>query len=232
MRRNRERQEEDADIYITPKQDIVFIMLIFFIVTATFVKESGIDVTRPDAETAVKQNRVAILIAIRDNNEVWINRRQVDLASVRANVEKLHAENPHGGAVIQSDREDETGVLVEIRDQVRLAGVGAISIAAEENKAGTGNGNDRIFQNDGRCADGRRGHDRPVSHHESAGDGSGIRNRRGVGFHRHRLCVSSATKKARPRIVHSNVPARLNPKSRRRRPADHNPTAPMSTKRQ
>ena len=125
-------EEEDADIDITPMLDIVFIMLIFFIVTATFVKESGIDVTRPDAETAVKQNRVAILIAIRDNNEVWINRRQVDLASVRANVEKLHAENPQGGAVIQADREAETGVLVEIMDQVRLAGVGAISIAAEE----------------------------------------------------------------------------------------------------
>jgi biopolymer transport protein ExbD len=132
MRRKRVRQEEEADIDITPMLDIVFIMMIFFIVTATFVKESGIDVTRPDAETAVKQNRVAILIAIRDNNEVWINRRQVDLASVRANVEKLHAENPQGGAVIQADREAETGVLVEIMDQVRLAGVGAISIAAEE----------------------------------------------------------------------------------------------------
>ena len=132
MRRERVKLEEDADIDITPMLDIVFIMLIFFIVTATFVKESGIDVTRPDAETAVKQNRVAILIAIRDNNEIWINRRQVDLASVRANVEKLHAENPQGGAVIQADRQAETGVLVEIMDQVRLAGVGAISIAAEE----------------------------------------------------------------------------------------------------
>ena len=132
MRRKRARQEEDADIDITPMLDIVFIMLIFFIVTATFVKESGIDVTRPDAETAVKQNRVAILIAIRDNNEIWINRRKIDLASVRANVEKLHAENPQGGAVIQADRQAETGVLVEIMDQVRLAGVGAISIAAEE----------------------------------------------------------------------------------------------------
>ena len=132
MRRKRVRQEEDADIDITPMLDIVFIMLIFFIVTATFVKESGIDVTRPDAETAVKQNRVAILIAIRDNNEIWINRRKIDLASVRANVEKLHAENPQGGAVIQADRQAETGVLVEIMDQVRLAGVDAISIAAEE----------------------------------------------------------------------------------------------------
>ncbi len=132
MRRKRVSQEENADIDITPMLDIVFIMLIFFIVTATFVKESGIDVTRPDAETAIKQNRVAILIAIRDNNEIWINRRKVDLASVRANVEKLHAENPQGGAIIQADRQAETGVLVEIMDQVRLAGVGAISIAAEE----------------------------------------------------------------------------------------------------
>ena len=132
MRRKRARQEEDPDIDITPMLDIVFIMLIFFIVTATFVKESGIDVTRPDAETAIKQNRVAILIAIRDNNEIWINRRKVDLASVRANIEKLHAENPQGGAVIQADRQAETGVLVEIMDQVRLAGVDAISIAAEE----------------------------------------------------------------------------------------------------
>ena len=132
MRRRHSRQEEDTAIDMTPMLDIVFIMLIFFIVTATFVKESGIDVTRPDAETAVKQSRVGILIAMRDNNEVWINRRQVDLAAVRANVERLHAENPQGGAVIQADKDAQTGTLVEIMDQVRLAGVGSISIAAEE----------------------------------------------------------------------------------------------------
>ena len=90
MRRRRARPEEDTSIDMTPMLDIVFIMLIFFIVTATFVKESGIDVTRPDAETSVKQSRVGILIAINDNNEVWINRRQVELAAVRANVERLH----------------------------------------------------------------------------------------------------------------------------------------------
>ena len=117
---------------MTPMLDIVFIMLIFFIVTASFVKESGLDVTRPDAETAVKQNRVGILIAIGENNEIYINRRQIDLAAVRANVERLHAENPQGGAVIQADEKAATGVLVEIMDQVRLAGVAAISIAAEE----------------------------------------------------------------------------------------------------
>lgn len=132
MRRRRAKAEEDMGIDLTPMLDIVFIMLIFFIVTATFVKESGIDVTRPDAETAVKQSRVGILIAINENSEVWINRRQVDIAAVRANVERLHAENPQGGAVIQADKKAQTGVLVEIMDQVRLAGVGSISIAAEE----------------------------------------------------------------------------------------------------
>ena len=132
MRKRHARQEDDSAIDMTPMLDIVFIMLIFFIVTATFVKESGLDVTRPDAETAVKQNRVGILIAIGENNEIYINRREVDLAAVRANVERLHAENPQGGAVIQADKKAETGVLVEIMDQVRLAGVGAISIAAEE----------------------------------------------------------------------------------------------------
>ena len=71
--------EEAADINITPMLDIVFIMLIFFIVTATFVKESGIDVSRPDAETATKQNRVGILVAINEHNEVWINGREVDI---------------------------------------------------------------------------------------------------------------------------------------------------------
>ena len=130
--RRRVRVEEESEINITPLLDIVFIMLIFFIVTATFVKESGIDVTRPDSETAQQQNRVGILIAISDKNEIWINRRMVDMDAVQANVEKLHAENPQGGAVIQADRQAETGVLVEIMDQVRLAGVGAISIAAEE----------------------------------------------------------------------------------------------------
>lgn len=132
MRRRHARPEEDTAIDMTPMLDIVFIMLIFFIVTATFVKESGIDVTRPDAETAVKQSRVGILIAIRDNNEVWINRRQIDLAAVRANVERLHAENPQGGAVIQADKDAQTGTLIEVMDQVRLAGVGSIAIAAEE----------------------------------------------------------------------------------------------------
>ncbi len=132
MRRHRLTNNEENDIDITPMLDVVFIMLIFFIVTATFVKESGIDVSRPDAETASKQNRVGILVAINSNSEVWINRREVDLAAVRANIERLSAENPQGGAVIQADKNAQTGVLIEVMDQIRLGGVSQISIAAEE----------------------------------------------------------------------------------------------------
>ena len=132
MRRLRKQEAEEAGIDITPMLDIVFIMLIFFIVTATFVKETGIDVTRPEAETAVKQKRVGILIAIDERSQIWINRRQIDLLAVRANVERLHAENPQGGAVIQADGKAETGTLVKVMDQVRLAGVPSISIAAED----------------------------------------------------------------------------------------------------
>ena len=87
-------EEEENEINITPMLDVVFIMLIFFIVTASFVKEAGIDVNRPDADTAVRQERANILIAISETNEIWIDRRQVDPRALRANIERLHAENP------------------------------------------------------------------------------------------------------------------------------------------
>ena len=88
-------EEEEATIDMTPMLDVVFIMLIFFIVTASFVKESGIDVNRPEASTAVKKDRANILVAISANNEIWINKRRVDVRAVQANIERLRAENPH-----------------------------------------------------------------------------------------------------------------------------------------
>ena len=88
------QQEEETEINLTPMLDVVFIMLIFFIVTASFVKEAGIDVNRPDAPTAVVQENANILVAINDRNEIWIDRRRVDPRAVRANIERLHAENP------------------------------------------------------------------------------------------------------------------------------------------
>ncbi|NIM69260.1 MAG: biopolymer transporter ExbD [Xanthomonadales bacterium] len=124
--------EEESEINITPMLDVVFIMLIFFIVTASFVKEAGIDVNRPDAATAVKQEKANILIAIGPNNDIWIDRRQVDIRSVRPNIERLHAENPQGSVVIQADKESKTDTLVQVMDAARLAGVFNVSIAAQE----------------------------------------------------------------------------------------------------
>lgn len=132
MRRKHHGTTEEADIDMTPMLDIVFIMLIFFIVTTSFVKETGIDVSRPNASTAERKERGNILIAIKPNGEVWIAKRKVELRAVRANVERLHAENPEGTVVIIADKESQTGTLVEVMDQVRLAGVYSVSIAAQE----------------------------------------------------------------------------------------------------
>lgn len=123
---------EEADIDITPMLDVVFIMLIFFIVTASFIKETGIDVNRPQAATAVKKAKANILIAIDANNEIWIDRRQVDIRSVRPNIERLHAENPQGSVVIQADKESKTDTLIQVMDASRQAGVYNVSIAAQE----------------------------------------------------------------------------------------------------
>jgi biopolymer transport protein ExbD len=131
MPRRRLREREQSEVNLTPMLDVVFIMLIFFIVTASFVKESGIEVVRPRAETAQRQERANILIAIRDDGEVWIQRRAVDLRAVRANIERLMAENPQGGVIILADENSRNGVLVEVMDQARLAGAQSISIAAE-----------------------------------------------------------------------------------------------------
>ena len=125
-------EEEESAIDMTPMLDVVFIMLIFFIVTASFVKESGIDVNRPDAATAVQKNRANMLVAISDSKEVWINKRQIDLRAVQANIERLYAENPQGSVVIQADEESNTKTLIEVMDAARAAGVFDVSVATDE----------------------------------------------------------------------------------------------------
>lgn len=124
--------EEEANIDMTPMLDVVFIMLIFFIVTASFVKEAGIDVNRPEAATAVKKDRANILIAISDKGEIWINKRRIDERAVQANIERLHAENPQGTVVIQADKKATTETLIKVMDASRAAGVFDVSIAAQE----------------------------------------------------------------------------------------------------
>ncbi len=131
MRRRRSKRQDEEEVNLTPMLDVVFILLIFFIVTASFVKESGIDINRPAASTAIRKERGNILVAITPTGQIWIARRQVDVRAVRANIERLHAENPQGAVVIQADRESKTGLLVEVMDAAKLAGVENISIAAE-----------------------------------------------------------------------------------------------------
>ena len=131
MRRKNRRLQEEAGLDLTPMMDIVFIMLIFFIVTTSFVKETGIEVNRPNADTAERDEKGNILVAISQNNEIWIDKRRVDLKAVRANIERLKIEYPEGSVIIQADKEAKSGLLVETMDQIRLAGVQNISIAAK-----------------------------------------------------------------------------------------------------
>lgn len=130
-RRGRNSTEEDSSIDLTPMLDVVFILLIFFIVSTSFVKESGIQVSRPSAKSATKKERANLMVAISEGGEVWIQKRKVDVASVRANIERLHAESPEGQVVVQADKDSRNGLLVEVMDQIRMAGVENISIAAK-----------------------------------------------------------------------------------------------------
>jgi biopolymer transport protein ExbD len=111
--------------------DIVFIMLIFFIVTTSFVKETGIDPSRPEAETAEARPRGNILIGVDETGDIWMNKREVELNQVRQMVEDALTENPESSAIIIADEESPTGTLIDIMDQVRLGGVIDISVAAE-----------------------------------------------------------------------------------------------------
>jgi biopolymer transport protein ExbD len=95
------------------------------------VKEAGIDVNRPDAATAERKEKGNILVAITADNQIWIERRQVDPRALRANIERMHAENPHGSVVIQADEESKNKLLVQVMDAARMAGVKDVSIAAE-----------------------------------------------------------------------------------------------------
>ena len=114
-----EDRESDNAIDLTPMLDVVFIMLIFFIVTATFIKESGVEVNRPDANTADKKDDTTVLVAINADNSIWIDKRRIDVRSVRANIERLHAESPEGGVVIQADELASIKTFTAVLDAAR-----------------------------------------------------------------------------------------------------------------
>lgn len=131
MRGNRVRESPQSEVNMTPMLDVVFIMLIFFIVTSSFVKEAGIDVIRPPAQTAVSKDKGNILIAITENGQVWIDRRQIDPRDLRTNIERLHGENPQGSIVVQADRKSQNHLLIAVLDAAKAAGVNEIAIAAD-----------------------------------------------------------------------------------------------------
>ena len=124
-------EEEENEINLTPMLDVVFIMLIFFIVTATFIKEAGIQVERPDTTTAESQDDAAILIAISPNDEIWIDRKERDPRTVRSIIERLHAENPKGSIVIQADEGSTHETLVIVMEAAKAAGVTNVAIASD-----------------------------------------------------------------------------------------------------
>jgi biopolymer transport protein ExbD len=111
--------EDEGAIDLTPMLDVVFIMLIFFIVTATFIKESGVEVNRPEASTANQKDNTTVLIAISADNSIWVDKRRIDVRSVKANIERLHAENPEGGVVIQADELASVKTFAAVLDSAR-----------------------------------------------------------------------------------------------------------------
>lgn len=129
-RKHLKQEGGPAAMNITPLIDMVFILLIFFAVNASFVKEAGVEIERPSARTATTQQKANIMIAVTENGEVWVDRQRVDPRSVRGHVERLHAENPEGAVVILADETSHTGLVIEVLDQARLAGVEQVAVAA------------------------------------------------------------------------------------------------------
>ena len=130
--RSHARTEDESDLNLTPMLDVVFIMLIFFIVTATFIKQAGIDVLRPDAQTWEQKPTVSVLVAISDSGEIWIDKKRVDVTAVRAHIERIHAENPKGGLVIQADRAAKFEKLKAVLNAARAANLTEVAIATEQ----------------------------------------------------------------------------------------------------
>lgn len=131
--RFRQHSVEDGgyEIDLAPMLDFVLNLLIFFIIITSFLKESGVKVVRPDALTAEHQLTGNILIAVRANGEIWMDRRKVSLPEVRALSERMHAERPEDTVVITADKDSESGMMIKVMEQVRSGGIQTVSVATE-----------------------------------------------------------------------------------------------------
>ncbi|MCG9746987.1 biopolymer transporter ExbD [Shewanella sp. Isolate8] len=122
--------EEEAQIDMTPMLDIVFIMLIFFIVTTSFIKPSGLDYNKPEASQATTQKSANIFIGVSKTGVIKMENRQVDIERVTANVERMLAESPEAAVLIEADKEAEHGIVIKVMDNVKKAGINKISVSA------------------------------------------------------------------------------------------------------
>lgn len=131
MARQRFNRDEESDINLAPMLDVVFIMLIFFIVTATFIKQAGIEVLRPIAGSAEEKPTVSVLVAVSETGDIWIDNRRLDPTSVRAHIERLHAENPKGGLVVQADRGAKMEKVLAVLEAARAANITQVALSTE-----------------------------------------------------------------------------------------------------
>jgi biopolymer transport protein ExbD len=136
MRRHTDGESEETGIDLAPMLDFVLNLLIFFIITTSFVKEAGISVNKQLAITGESQEKGNILIAIRPNGDIWMDKRRVDIREVRPLVERLHVERAEDTVVIVADKESQTSVLTQVMDAVRAGGVGEVSIATLQSASG------------------------------------------------------------------------------------------------
>lgn len=127
----RKNRNAGRELNIAPLIDMVFILLIFFIVTTSFVKETGIDVNRPTASTAVSKQEATILVGIDENDRVFMDNKEIDIRAVRANIERALAENPEGTVVVVADQASTTGAAIKVMDGCRRAGAENVSLAAD-----------------------------------------------------------------------------------------------------
>jgi biopolymer transport protein ExbD len=132
MKRWKSLKEPAVGLNMTPLIDMVFILLVFFVVNTSFVKETGVEIERPSAKSAVKQEQANILIAVNREGEIWINKQRVDLRALRGHIERLHAESPEGSLVVLADSKSQTGTVMQVVDQARLAGIAKVAVAAKE----------------------------------------------------------------------------------------------------
>jgi len=127
---NRRNKQTSPELNMAPLIDMVFILLIFFLVTTSFVKETGIDIHRPTASSAVEKTKATILIAVDSQNHIFMDHRQIDIRAVRANTARALAENPDSAIVVVADTESSTGVAIRVMDGCRMAGAANVSLAA------------------------------------------------------------------------------------------------------